>query len=211
MDEFKEIKRLDMWMENVRLEYSRDRCVGCSICVDCCPKEALKLNTVGASVKEIIEEPPVEIDKDKCVLCGVCVALCPRDALRIFINDEERCLISKNEGLPEKIRFEGKVEVDQEKCPKGCRTCECICKEEAIDVDDGIRIDEDRCTLCGACSIACPADAITVVREKIVYDELGTCRKIESKIMDKVSEKLLGEVKKGNETVNEPEGKKFRD
>jgi len=189
MDEFTEIKRLDMWKENVRLEYSRDRCVGCSICVDCCPKEALKLNPVGAAVKETIENPPVELDQDKCVLCGVCVALCPRDALRIFVNDEEKCLISENEGLPEKIRFEGKVDVDQEKCPKGCNTCKYVCKEEAIEVNKEVKIDEEKCILCGACAIACPANAIIVTRERIVYDELD--KEIESRIMDRISEKLL--------------------
>ena len=103
--DFEVIKSLDMWKEHIELEYQRDECVGCAICVQCCPKEALKLNPPGASVKGIIYTVPIELDEEKCVMCGVCVALCPRDALRILINGEEKVLIVENKGLPENIIY----------------------------------------------------------------------------------------------------------
>lgn len=190
----KPLKVLGMWRDEVRLEYSGDECTGCAICVQCCPKEALKLNPPGASIKGLIDADPIELDMEKCVLCGVCAALCPRDALRILINGVERLLIVENKGLPNEIRFEGRVEIDQGKCPKGCNTCQDICKEEAISVKDKVEVDEDRCIYCGACSIACPSGAIEVFREKLLYEELDTCEEIDTKIMQRVRDTLLGRV-----------------
>ena len=192
--DFEVIKSLDMWKEHIELEYLRDECVGCAICVQCCPKDALKLNPPGASVKGIIDTAPIELDEEKCVLCGVCVALCPRDALRILVNGEEKVLIVENKGLPENIEFEGRIEIDQEKCPKGCNVCQDICKEEAISVKETVEVDEDICIYCGACSIACPSEAIAVIREKLVYDELDTCEEIDTRIMTQVKDILIGTV-----------------
>ncbi len=191
----KPLKVLEMWRDEVRLEYSSDECTGCAICVQCCPKEALILNPPGAAIKYLIDTDPIELSEDKCVLCGVCVAVCPRDAFRILVNGEEKLLIVENKGLPERIRFEGKVIIDQEKCPSGCDTCQTICKEEAIKAGDIVEVDEDRCIFCGACSISCPSGAIEVIREKLLYDELDTCGDIETRIMNRVKDILLGRVK----------------
>jgi ferredoxin len=56
---------------------NQDLCVGCSICVDECPVEAI---TQEESRKAIINE-------DKCIRCGKCHEICPQDAVR---HDSER-------------------------------------------------------------------------------------------------------------------------
>ena len=188
-----ELKSIEMWQERVQLLYDGEKCNGCALCVQACPKEALELNPIGASVKEDISEPPLKFDKDKCVLCGVCAAICIKKAFKTIINGEERLLIVENEGLPKEMEFEGKISVEQEKCPKLCDVCEVLCREDAIKITKEVEIDLDKCTYCGACALGCPSSAITLKRTKIV------CKKDpETRIMKRLREKFLGEIKLEN-------------
>jgi len=59
----------------------KDRCKGCSFCVDFCPKQALAMsketNPKGYPLPEVVDE-------GKCTGCGICEALCPDFALRVI-------------------------------------------------------------------------------------------------------------------------------
>ena len=48
----------------------KEKCVGCSACVEVCPAQAISM--VGGKAK---------INADKCVDCGRCAQVCPREAL----------------------------------------------------------------------------------------------------------------------------------
>jgi 2-oxoglutarate ferredoxin oxidoreductase subunit delta len=62
----------------------KERCKGCSFCVEFCPKGILKLsdefNAKGYHSPEIT-------NKDECVNCGLCEMICPEFA--IYCLDEE--------------------------------------------------------------------------------------------------------------------------
>jgi len=45
-------------------------CVGCGVCIDACPAQAISMNDNVAKV-----------DAEKCVGCGVCVDSCPSQAI----------------------------------------------------------------------------------------------------------------------------------
>ncbi|MEW5937542.1 MAG: 4Fe-4S binding protein [Candidatus Thermoplasmatota archaeon] len=50
---------------------NEDECVGCGVCVDACPQEAIKLNEVA------------KVDPSLCVDCGTCVDECPNGAISL--------------------------------------------------------------------------------------------------------------------------------
>ncbi len=49
---------------------NNDECVGCGICVDACPAEAIKMDGDFAVV-----------DADLCTECEACIEECPNDAI----------------------------------------------------------------------------------------------------------------------------------
>jgi NAD-dependent dihydropyrimidine dehydrogenase PreA subunit len=49
---------------------NKDECVGCGLCVDVCPNNAIKM-VDGVAV----------IDPDACIDCGACVGECPNGAI----------------------------------------------------------------------------------------------------------------------------------
>ncbi len=60
----------------------KDRCKGCGLCIDFCPKEVLRVsdevNKKGYRLPELVEEP----EKGKvCVACGFCQIICPEYAI----------------------------------------------------------------------------------------------------------------------------------
>ena len=48
----------------------KERCVGCEVCVEFCPREAISMVNNKA-----------QIDANKCVDCGRCAQVCPRRAI----------------------------------------------------------------------------------------------------------------------------------
>lgn len=64
-------------------------CKGCNLCIDFCPKEALKpsetMNKKGVF--------PAVVDEEKCNLCGTCTLFCPDFA--IFKGQDSTTLESK--------------------------------------------------------------------------------------------------------------------
>jgi 2-oxoglutarate ferredoxin oxidoreductase subunit delta len=60
--------------KSIDVVIDRDWCKGCGICVELCPKQALKLDDYG---KAVWAEP------DKCIRCGLCELRCPDLAIEL--------------------------------------------------------------------------------------------------------------------------------
>jgi ferredoxin len=56
---------------------NEDLCVGCGVCVDDCPVDAITLK----------EDQKAVINEDECIRCGRCHDICPQEAVR---HDSER-------------------------------------------------------------------------------------------------------------------------
>jgi 2-oxoglutarate ferredoxin oxidoreductase subunit delta len=76
-------KPLDMHKHQVphgRVHVIDERCKGCAICVEFCPKDVLALaehyNSKGY-------HPPRPIHPEDCVNCGLCELLCPEFAVYV--------------------------------------------------------------------------------------------------------------------------------
>ncbi|HKM41638.1 MAG TPA: 4Fe-4S binding protein [Methanocorpusculum sp.] len=169
------------------------RCTGCGVCVDACPKNAILLGMVGASIRGLTEDAPIYIDPVICSYCGVCVILCPYDALRLDIDDKPRLPIREQDGFP---TYDITAEIDQEKCVR-CTICNEVCpnnaiinetpifegvgedgvpRQNALDAKTTFTLEMDKCTFCGICSVLCPA--ITLKRVPFNPEFLGNDGKI---------------------------------
>ncbi|MEM2103545.1 MAG: 4Fe-4S dicluster domain-containing protein [Candidatus Bathyarchaeia archaeon] len=143
------------------------RCpIGCVECEKVCPLNIIKvrwLNSEGKLVQDVgslTEEKReglkvfVDIKKDQCPCCRICEFKCPEGVLHV------------------RKAFYGKIRINPEMCPDGCRDCLDVCPiTGALYVSEGggkVYANESFCVYCGACKIVCPVSgALELKRTKI--------------------------------------------
>lgn len=165
------VKELRLYVNSVLLKLDKDKCCECKICSEICPKEAIKIE----NGKEIT---------DDCVLCGFCAPFCPVDAIQFFIDGKEKNILTEYKGIPDLPDFtdidgykvkkflEGRIKINEAKCPEDCEECVSACPITIIERDGkAVNVDEKKCLLCGACQTACPEDAIAIKRNRIIHGD----------------------------------------
>jgi 2-oxoglutarate ferredoxin oxidoreductase subunit delta len=66
----------------VRLAIAEDRCKGCGLCVDVCPKHVLALDE---SVVNQLGYHPVRLtDAESCTSCALCARICPDAVFTVY-------------------------------------------------------------------------------------------------------------------------------
>ncbi|UCG35988.1 MAG: 4Fe-4S binding protein [Candidatus Bathyarchaeota archaeon] len=122
-------------------------------CVECekaCPLEIISVKS-NPKTKSVI----VDAQEEKCPACHICEAKCPEDAIHI------------------RNIFTGKLKINREKCPSSCQDCLDVCPiPNALylsDKDGKIYVNEQFCTYCGACRIACPEEGALELSRATIY------------------------------------------
>ncbi|HEX6867706.1 MAG TPA: 4Fe-4S dicluster domain-containing protein [Candidatus Limnocylindrales bacterium] len=64
------------------LDIAVDRCKGCGLCVDACPKGILALD--GSVVNALGYHPVRLADPTACTSCALCARICPDSVFAVF-------------------------------------------------------------------------------------------------------------------------------
>ena len=68
--------------EMARVEFREERCKGCSLCVNACPRKIIKLRTTKLNGKGY---HPAGVDEmDKCTGCTICATVCPDNVIEVW-------------------------------------------------------------------------------------------------------------------------------
>lgn len=165
-----------------RMEFMPEKCVGCGVCEEVCPKNAVSIYRNGKGFMAKINE--------KCVVCGVCADFCFYGALRhegsVYkelleeiefrrVEVDERLCILCGRCMRECPRGAIKVvrNVDVKKLRKGsikigggcieCELCVDICPTKAVRLSNSKpSISEDKCIYCEMCSRICPMNVLEI-------------------------------------------------
>lgn len=66
-----------------RIVVLEDRCKGCLLCTEACPKDLLRRSSrFNRQGYQFVES--VDTDESRCIGCGACAVMCPDMALRVY-------------------------------------------------------------------------------------------------------------------------------
>jgi formate hydrogenlyase subunit 6/NADH:ubiquinone oxidoreductase subunit I len=57
-----------------KVEYDREACIGCQMCIKVCPSETIEF---------IPDERKVKFYMSRCTFCALCTEICPKDCIRM--------------------------------------------------------------------------------------------------------------------------------
>ena len=64
------------------LEFDRDRCKGCELCISVCPKNILALDKSTVNRKGYY--PAAVTDIEQCIACASCARICPDSVISVY-------------------------------------------------------------------------------------------------------------------------------
>lgn len=175
--------------KNYSLTLDKNKCKGCGICEQICPREAIETIKPKKKEGEKVNHPTISLNKEKCNFCGMCDAICLFGALKVEINGEHARPVVESESFPELTR---NIEIDQNRCNIKCKELEQVCPLDLIKVTaktaDGkevldlskvsdkqnlkvtLEIDKDSCPCCRLCETEVENNVVHV--EKIIKGNL---------------------------------------
>lgn len=149
-----------------------DQCVGCTVCANKCPTNAITGEKKGRHW----------IDPDLCIDCGVCALWCPYPS--ITNNRGELVIGVKAKEVPKAV-------VDIDHCT-GCVMCIGACPFDAIEIMDHpdgdwfykvVTVIDKKCTGCRLCEEICIKKCIVVPGvEELLEDRVAPKPELEAAV-----------------------------
>lgn len=68
-------------MPKGHVTFDEDKCKGCSLCVDVCPRHIVALDS--ARINSRGYNPAYVTDMAACIACGFCAMMCPDVVIRV--------------------------------------------------------------------------------------------------------------------------------
>ncbi len=68
-----------------RVTFNSERCKGCGLCVDACPKGIVVILTDKLNSKGY--HPAAISDQEKCIACAMCATMCPDSVIKVEKED----------------------------------------------------------------------------------------------------------------------------
>lgn len=175
------VESTDSVLIDVQPEVFTNTCIGCGLCVEACPHDAITL-----------EGNKAVIDLEKCTSCGECVRSCPVQAISNSCYGESYYFAVRafsGEGNPSGIvctsssyrlrymnwekwcgRCEEECFILLDTCGPGCPV-DAVWYEGPDDPFPGmIHIDTTLCIQCGQCYIQCHEYGLWSIRREVVED-----------------------------------------
>ena len=74
-------------MQSGKVTFDHDKCKGCLLCVEFCPKDILyqdkkSMNKAGYNMIKVTE-------MDQCIGCGLCAIMCPDSVITVEVKKHE--------------------------------------------------------------------------------------------------------------------------
>ena len=63
------------------VSFNQDRCKGCGLCVEACPKNIIVIDRVTINKKGY--NPATVVNMDECIGCTNCATMCPDEVITV--------------------------------------------------------------------------------------------------------------------------------
>jgi len=103
-----------MHAKRYSLTLNKNKCTGCGICTEICPREAIEITRTPKAEGEEAKPPTATVSEEKCNYCGMCEAICPFGALTSTTAMSKELQTKSGKRLQETVenRFPSEAEKD---------------------------------------------------------------------------------------------------